>query len=243
MPSGDRARPAERDPGGFAPSGASGGRPAASGGNSPSRVSPDSYQFGDSSARPRDGRPTTGFAARRTSPLPSGGVGGGGAWSDYYPWYGSGLNWSYSPYGYAYPYGASRWTWGRYGMWYDPYDPFGYSGNYRPEYGYIPGYGYSGVSTSGYGYGGYESSSSTGAPAREATGSVRVRVTPRQGKVYVDGTLMGTVDDFDGLRDHLATTAGAHEIEIRADGYQALRLPVHVEEDKTVTVRGSLKKN
>jgi hypothetical protein len=173
------------------------------------------------------------------------GGGGQGSWSDYYPWYGSGFNWYYPSYGYGYgsPYGGSRWVWGRYGMWSDLNDPFGYYGygSYRAESPYAPyGYGYGGVAMNAYGYG---SSSATEASPRAATGSVRVRVSPRQAKVYVDGTLMGTVDEFDGLRNHLATTAGAHEIEIRADGYQPLTLPVNVDEDKTVTVRGSLKKN
>jgi hypothetical protein len=131
-------------------------------------------------------------------------------------------------------------------MWYD-LDPFGYygPGYYRPEFGYVPGYGYDPyMSGQSFGYnnsGGAEFSREV--PAREATGSVRVRVSPRQGKVYVDGTLMGVVDDFDGLGSHLATTAGPHEIEIRADGYKTLTLPVYVEGDKTVTVRGSMKKN
>src|SRR5262249_45346621 len=122
----------------------------------------------------------------------------------------------------------------------DPYDPFGYA--YDPLMldpyaagGY--GYGYYGGGGSSRGY-----SSSRGNGPNPATGSVRLRVKPANGKVYLDGTLIGVVDDFDGLTSHLAAPAGLHEIEVRADGYQALKLTVNVEEDKTVTARGSLRK-
>ena len=131
--------------------------------------------------------------------------------------------------------------WGRYGMWYDPFDPFGY-GN---RYGYDPfmndpwlvasAYGYGG----GGGGGGYSSSRGS---EHEATGSIRLRVKPSNGKVYVDGTLVGVVDDFDGLSTHLAAAAGRHEIEIRADGYRPLKIMVDVEEDRTVTARGTMTK-
>ena len=81
-----------------------------------------------------------------------------GAWGLWYPWYGSGLNWnygytSYNPFLYSY----NRWTWGRYGMWYNPYDAFG-RGYYDPSYAfadpwlYADAYGYGGVSGGGGGY-------------------------------------------------------------------------------------------
>ena len=171
-----------------------------------------------------------------------------GSWGLYYPWYGSGLNWNYGYAAYN-PFlgGYSRWTWGRYGMWADPYDPFGYG------YGYGNGYGYgccdpfySDLYASAYGYGGGSSgggySSLRGSMEPEPTGSVRLRVKPANAKVYLDGTMIGVVDDFDGLSGHLAATAGGHEIEIRADGYASLKISVNVEADKTITARGSLKK-
>ena len=101
---------------------------------------------------------------------------------------------------------------------------------------YASAYGYGGGSSGG----GY--SSSRGSMAPEPTGSLRLRVKPAQGKVYLDGTLIGVVDDFDGLTSHLAAAAGRHEIEIRADGYEPLKINVNIEADKTVTARGSLKK-
>jgi hypothetical protein len=162
------------------------------------------------------------------------------------PWYGAGPSWyyGYSPYyGYSlydpFFYGSSRLAWGRYGIWYDPYDPFAYSGLYAPGlYGPAGVYGMGGYSSYGdYGYGGGREVSE---PA--GTGSVRIRVKPASAKVYLDGTLMGTVDQFDGLTTHLAAPAGSHRIKIEADGYAPLELPVDVEADRTVTARGSLKK-
>jgi hypothetical protein len=176
-----------------------------------------------------------------------------GSWGLYYPWYGSGLNWSY---GYAsynpFLNGYGRWTWGRYGLWADPYDPFGYGYGYGygPSFGY--GYGLgdpffdADLYAAAYGYGGGSSgggySSSRGSQVAEPTGSVRLRVKPGSGQVYLDGTMIGLVDNFDGLTSHLAATAGRHEIEVRADGYEPLKISVTVERDKTITARGSLKK-
>jgi hypothetical protein len=75
-----------------------------------------------------------------------------------------------------------------------------------------------------------------------ATGSVRLRVSPAHAKVFVDGTLVGVVDDFDGLKGHLRLTLGTHLVEIKADGYETFVPEISVAEGKTTTVRGSLKK-
>jgi hypothetical protein len=189
-------------------------------------------------SRDRDGRPTYGTAIRRTSPI----VGGGyfddkwlhyagypfSPWGRWYPWYagGWGYGWvSYDPW----RFGGTRWVWGRYGTWwygatpwydpwYDPYfDPYGYYGMYM-----------------GGGGGGYHESS--------MMGSLRVKVSPSDAQVYVDGVLQGVVDDFDGLRNHLEVPMGDHKIEIKKDGYETLTGDVTVEADKTLTFRGSLKK-
>jgi len=171
-----------------------------------------------------------------------------GSWGLYYPWYGSGFNWSFGYYPYnPFTSGYSRWAWGRYGLWADPYDPFGYGYGY--PYGF--GYGYGGYGLDPFymdlygdaragGGGGY--SSSRGSMPEEPTGSVRLRVKPANAKVFLDGTMIGVVDDFDGLTSHLAAPAGHHEIELRADGYETLKMGVDVDPDKTVTARGSMKK-
>jgi hypothetical protein len=76
----------------------------------------------------------------------------------------------------------------------------------------------------------------------EPTGSLRLRVSPADAKVYVDGALVGTVDDFNGLGHHLKLTLGTHVVEIRADGYETFVPEFSVNEGKVTTIRGSLKK-
>jgi hypothetical protein len=176
-------------------------------------------------SRSRGDRPITGFAVQRdpskdvlvSFPLY-------GPWGRYYPWYAGGFGWGY---GYSYydpwRYGATRWVIGRYGMWYDPYWYY----PYNPYY-YDDAY-----------YGG-----SYRAEEREAvrTGSIRLKADPKTARVYIDGALVGVVDDFDGLRDHLEIEVGTHELELRADGFETWVGQVTVEAGKTRTERISLKK-
>jgi hypothetical protein len=91
----------------------------------------------------------------------------------------------------------------------------------------------------GGGGGGYSSNADD---EDEAFGSVRLRVSPSHAKVYVDGTLVGVVDDFDGLSNHLKLSMGTHLVEIKADGYETFIPQITIAEGKTTTVRGSLKK-
>ena len=71
---------------------------------------------------------------------------------------------------------------------------------------------------------------------------IRFRANPKHARVYVDGALVGTVDEFDGLSNHLEIEAGRHQIELRADGYQSYTSEIAVRADRTVTERASLKK-
>jgi hypothetical protein len=71
---------------------------------------------------------------------------------------------------------------------------------------------------------------------------VRLRANARQAKVYVDGALVGTVDDFDGLAGHLTLDAGLHQLELRADGYQTFSTDISVVASRTKTERVNLKK-
>lgn len=146
----------------------------------------------------------------------------------YSPWYFGGpyynaryygynaFGWRYSPYGYYGPFGYVPFG----ATYYDPWGPYMY--------------GYGGATVGGS----YEPLRDDARPI----GSVRLRMNPRDAKVYVDGALVGTVDDFDGLRDHLDLESGAHELEVRADGYQSYRSEVVVRPGKTVTERAKLKK-
>jgi PEGA domain-containing protein len=199
--------------------------------------SSDASSYNDSRSRNRNGRVPTGAAVSRDAVY----GGGGGDWypvGSYSPWY----SYNYIAYD-PFLYGYSRWNAYRYGGWYNPYSLYGYydpwyMGMYDPFYsGYYSSYG-----SSSYGSGGYSSSRSSRGQD-EATGSLRLKVNPAKAQVYLDGTLMGLVDDFDGLTGgHLAATSGVHELEFRADGYQTATTRVTVESGKTVTARVAMKK-
>jgi PEGA domain len=95
----------------------------------------------------------------------------------------------------------------------------------RPYYGY--GYGYYDPFFWGYGgwypYGAYAPSYR---PYYESVGSARIQVTPKNAEVYVDGYLVGTVNDFDGFLQRLDVPAGEHELTLYLDGYQTIHQKV-----------------
>jgi hypothetical protein len=166
-------------------------------------------------SRPRDGRPTVGTAVARTRPPYASGIYGG--------YYDPFNRWSY--YSNRYPYG---YFWPGYGFgvgyFYDPWmwgyaSPYGYGGYYDP-------------------YGGYGGTYSR----REYrdTGSLRLKVKPAHGQVYVDGYYVGEVDSFDGVFQRLTLDAGAHRIEIRAEGYETSQFEVLVIQGETVTYKGDM---
>lgn len=147
------------------------------------------------------------------------------------PWYFSSNPYGSPYYGYGYGYGYSyygRSLWGGY-----PYGP-GYG-----LFGYDP---YGAMYAPLYLGGGYVVRNDRDRDDDRPTGSIRLRAQPRGAKVYVDGALVGTVDDFDGLRTHLDLQPGRHHIELRADGYENYSTDVSVAEGKTLTTRATLKK-
>jgi PEGA domain len=184
--------------------------------DSPSRNAVPTY------SRPRDGR-GTGTAVDR----PAGYYGGGGSSPGYvyrYPGY-------YGRYYYpGYAFGL--------GYFYDPswYDPYYYGGLYGGGYG-----GYYG-SGGGYGAGYAGGSQSTGSSyyGGGPQGSLRLKIKPREGQVYVDGFFVGTVDDFDGTFQKLGIDAGGHRIEIKAPGHETISFEVLITPNETVTYKGEL---
>ena len=70
-----------------------------------------------------------------------------------------------------------------------------------------------------------------------------MKASPATAKIYIDGGLVGTVDEFDGLNDHLELDGGRHAIELRAEGYETYKGEISVAIGKTQTVRLSLKKS
>jgi hypothetical protein len=52
---------------------------------------------------------------------------------------------------------------------------------------------------------------------------LKLRITPKDAEVYVDGYFAGTVDDFDGVFQHLRLVPGQHEIVVYLAGYRSVR--------------------
>lgn len=166
---------------------------------------------------PQDRTPTFGYHYR--SPWYFSGYPYYGAYG--YPYYGSAYGYGYG----FYPYGRSRWNDYPFGL---SYGLFGYAPYASP---------YDAMYSSG-GYVGRRGDFDNDRP----TGSIRLRAEPREAKVYVDGALVGIVDDFDGLRNHLSLEPGRHRIELRAPGYENYSTDVSVAAGKTLTTRASMKK-
>ena len=113
---------------------------------------------------------------------------------------------------------------GWYGSPYAWYDPFYYP--YYPYYSY-PRY-YSQYPPYYYG-GGFDIS-----------GSLRLRVTPRQTQVFVDGYYAGTVDDFDGVFQRLNIEPGEHDLELYLPGHRSLQQKVYLQPGRTFNVRHTM---
>jgi hypothetical protein len=117
-----------------------------------------------------------------------------------------------------------------YRSYYRPYfyGPYLYSSFFWYPYPYYYGpYGFYG----GY-YGGYY----------DPLSSVRVEVSPREARVYVDGYFAGEVDKYDGTFQRLRLRPGPHQIEVYLEGYKTLRQTVYLTPDSTFKLRGELAK-
>lgn len=178
----------------------------------PDRAAAPSDRAVPAYSRPREGRTPTGSVADRQVPISRPGR-GGFYYDPYYSNYYSRYYWPSYGFGLGY-YGIDP-------FWFDPYyDPYGTAGYYG-------------------GSGGYSYQSSGG---YRDTGSLRLKLKPREAKVYVDGYFVGQVDSFDGLFQKLGLEAGGHRVEVRADGYEPLQFEVLITPGDTVTYKGELKR-
>jgi hypothetical protein len=73
--------------------------------------------------------------------------------------------------------------------------------------------------------------------------AMRIMVTPRNAKVYVDGYYAGIVDDFDGVFQRLHVPPGAHEITLYLDGYRTVTQKVYLTPDETYKFHYKMEKN
>jgi hypothetical protein len=162
--------------------------------------------------------------------------GGPGVYPPYYP----SQHYGYPYYGYPYYwypyYGHTHFGFGWGGYGFGVSVGFGY-----PWYGYpgFYGYGYPGVYP--YGYPAYFGGGTYVASAG-IDGAVRLRVSPIDATVHVDGYHAGRVEDFDGTFQRLHLDPGPHRIEIRKDGYESLFFDVNILPDRTVNYTGELKR-
>ena len=113
------------------------------------------------------------------------------------------------------------------GAAYPYYSPFYWNSFYGPwgpwgPYGWPPPYGY-------YGRYGYAS-------------EVRIMATPREAEVYVDGYLVGTVDDFDGWSQRLRLQPGEHDIELYLEGHRSVKQRMLLRPGETYKIRAALER-
>jgi len=144
----------------------------------------------------------------------------------------------YRPYYYGYRPGLTIGFYAGFGY------PYGYPYGYGYPYPYYSGYPY-GYYGNGYGYYGTPGyalppPAYVSASPGYAYGGVRITDAPPDAQVFVDGYYMGIADDFDGPTQHLNLTAGPHQIEIRAAGYQPIAFNVNVQPGRTITYRAPI---
>jgi hypothetical protein len=77
-------------------------------------------------------------------------------------------------------------------------------------------------------------------PSPHLMGGLQLDVEPRRALVYLDGILIGTVDQFKGYFHHLETTAGYHVVEFITPDYEPLMTGVTVVPNMTTTYRAFL---
>ena len=69
---------------------------------------------------------------------------------------------------------------------------------------------------------------------------VKLKVTPKNAQVFVDGYYAGEVDQFNGAFERLRVTPGGHEIAVYLDGYRTLSRELYAAPNSTVTFSDKL---
>jgi hypothetical protein len=82
----------------------------------------------------------------------------------------------------------------------------------------------------------------TTTPVKEEKGVLNLHVKPREAEVYVDGGLVGQVNQFESLFHKLRLEAGVHRVELRAPGYQPLIFNARIVAGESMTYSGTLEK-
>ena len=78
-------------------------------------------------------------------------------------------------------------------------------------------------------------------PGSPYYGGIALEMTPYDADVFVDGIYAGRVEDFDGATQPLTLSAGVHEIDVQAQGYEPMRINVEVQPGQVIPYRGDLR--
>jgi hypothetical protein len=94
----------------------------------------------------------------------------------------------------------------------------------------------------GYGYSPYVSPAPENHDARTElpNGYLHLQMQPGTAQVFVDGYYMGSADDFRRLIPGRSLEAGAHRVELRAQGYETKTFDVLIPPNDTVSYRSNL---
>jgi hypothetical protein len=136
--------------------------------------------------------------------------------------YGHGGYYGHGHYGYGYPY-------------------YGYAGYYPwYYYGYGPGYGW-GWWGDWYGWWwpwGPASVAYAGSYHNQGSGygALDVDVSPGNAQIYVDGSMVGTADDYDGFPSYLWLPQGTYDVVIFLDGYQTIARQISIYDGLVIDV-------
>jgi hypothetical protein len=76
----------------------------------------------------------------------------------------------------------------------------------------------------------------------DASSGVRFEVSPAVAGIYVDGTYVGTVQDFSAESAPLVVVPGSHRIDLLAPGYRTTTLEVTIAAGQIIRYEGELER-
>lgn len=79
-----------------------------------------------------------------------------------------------------------------------------------------------------------------GTPAASDYARVDTDVVPEEAEVYLDGTLIGQADDFDGFPDYLYLEPGKYRLEFRHPFYETIAKEIEVEAQQTIRMNDKM---
>jgi hypothetical protein len=71
---------------------------------------------------------------------------------------------------------------------------------------------------------------------------VKTDVSPEEARVYLDGRLIGTADDFDGWPDYLYLARGRYRVEFRLEGYESQTVDIDAQPGTKIDLTNKLRR-